>query len=210
MVSGPHMECSSIHLDSTQDKLHKGLEQLGTPYESTWIPHRNNSNKDFQHTWNIPGTYLESIEIPPRFHLRPTWKHLENIWKKPGTYLESTQIPPRFHLRPTGKHLENTWNIPGIHMNPLKFHPGSTLDQLQCFPGIHLEFTWNQHGLLGFHLESHTLCGMDWNSMELPWNMWNQCGFHVDRWGSVNCWQHVLTLAVTCCNTCSTTLCIVH
>jgi hypothetical protein len=18
--------------------------------------------------------------------------------------------------------------------------------------------------------------------------MWNQCGFHVDRWGSVNCW----------------------
>ena len=51
----------------------------------------------------------------------------------------------------------------------------------------YLDSTWNpQH--------TYTLCGICLDSMEFPWNMWNLCGFHVDRWGSVNCctWSDIL------------------
>ena len=115
---------------------------------------------------------------PLKFHPSSTpgssWKtsgkHLEHTWNPHG----STQIPPKFHPG-------SSWKTPGIHMSPPKFHPGSTLDQLQCFPGMYLEKAWTTWIPPGIQQHTHTICGIYLNSMELPQNMWNQCGFHVER-----------------------------
>src|ERR1700759_5052350 len=114
------------------------------------------------------GKHLEHTWNPHESTQIPPWNDLENTWKTPGTYLESTQIPP-------WNNLENIWKTPGTH----------------------LELTWNEHGLLGFRVESNSVCGIYLDSMELPRTMWNQCGFHEERWGSVNCCSIDILLLLT-------------
>ena len=179
-MPGIHINPLKYHTGFTLDQLWKHEENIwkapGTYLEYTWI-HLNSTleqpGKHLENTWNIPGIHMN----PPKFHPGMTWK-------THGKHLEHTWNPPKFHpgttWKTSGKHLEHIWN-------PLKFHPDSMLDKFQCWSGTHLELTWNEHGLLGFQVESNSVCGIYLDSMELPWTMWNQCGFHEERWGSVNC-----------------------
>jgi hypothetical protein len=125
-----------------------------------------------QNTWfhplNQSGTYVPGIhmsplkKIPPKSHPGLTWKM-------------------------AGKHLERTWNPPNSTQIPLRFHAGPTPVFPWNIPGFDPQQAWTTWIPCGIQQHTHTLCGIYLNSMELPWNMWNQCGFHVDRWGSVNC-----------------------
>ncbi len=141
-------------------KLHTG---------TTIIKTLNTPGIYLEHTWNA----YESTQIPPRFHLRSTWK-------TSGKHLEHTWNPLKFHPDSTLDQLENIWKTPGTYLESIWIHSNSTQVPPWTNSSASLEYTWNLHGTSMDYLDStwSLTLYVEWTG--IPWNFLRICRTNVD------------------------------